>query len=124
MYVGPSGPPHLVMAQDITATSLNLVWSPPEERHRNGIITEYGVCYQEASLGTSCENTVRVPMEQLSYRITTGLRPNTEFMFIVKAATSRGWGPNAVIYETTLPAGKILFFCINTIMSICCHFSG
>ena len=110
MNTAPSGPPHLVMAQDVTATSLNLVWSPPKENHRNGIITEYGVCYEEASLGTNCVETVRVPMGQLSYRITTGLRPNTKFMLTVKAATGQGWGPKAVVYETTLPAGKAQIF--------------
>ncbi len=95
------------MAQDVTATSLKLVWSPPEESLRNGIITAYGLCYQENGLGTSCDTIVQIPAEQLSYSITEGLRPNRQYMFIVFAATSKGWGPRAVLYETTLPAGKI-----------------
>lgn len=98
------------MAQDVTATGLKLVWSAPEESHRNGVIRTYGLCFQEASLETSCLTTIRIPGEQTSYDITEGLRPNTEYMFIVFAATaSRGWGPRAVLYKTTLPAGKITF---------------
>ena len=94
------------MAQDVTSKSLRLLWSPPEESHRNGIIKVYGLCYQEASLATSCSTTLQIPGDQLSYDITEGLRPNTEYMFIVSAATAIGWGPKAVLYKTTLSAGK------------------
>ncbi|CAB3996428.1 receptor-type tyrosine- phosphatase S-like [Paramuricea clavata] len=106
----PSGPPHLVMAQDLTATSVKLLWSPPEESHRNGVITVYSLCYQEASLETSCTTDVQVPGEKLSYDITKGLRPNTEYMFTVAAATVTGLGPRAVLYESTLSSGNFKIY--------------
>lgn len=106
IFTGPGGPPHLVMTQDVTATSLKLIWSPPEKHHRNGVITLYGLCFQEASLKTSCRPRLSIPGEHTSYDITEQLRPNTEYMFLIFAATaSPGWGPSAMIYETTLPAG-------------------
>lgn len=98
------------MAQDLTATSVKLLWSPPEESHRNGIITVYGLCYQEASLETSCTTDVQVPGEKLSYDITKGLRPNTEYMFTVAAATVTGLGPRAVLYESTLSSGNFKIY--------------
>ena len=107
------------MAQDVTATSLKLVWSPPEENHRNGVIRIYGLCFQEASLETSCKKIVSIPGEQTSYDITEGLWPNTEYMFIVFAATaSPGWGPRAVLYVTTLPAGKITIYIFIGMLSL------
>ena len=108
-YTVPSGPPLLLKAQDITATSLRLMWSPPEQNHANGIIRLYGVCYQEASLGTECTEVISIPGGQLSYEITQGLRPYTEHVFVVMAATKiKGWSPKAVLNITTLLAGKIV----------------
>ena len=104
----PSGPPLSIKAQDITDTSMKLIWSPPQQKHRNGIIILYGVCYQEASLGTECTDVTSIPGSQLSYEITEGLRPHCEYMFVVMAATKvAGWSPKAVLRETTLQAGKI-----------------
>lgn len=105
LHLAPSAPPHLAMVQDVTTTSMKLLWSPPEKSHRNGIITEYGLCYQEASLEATCLIDVQIPGEQLSYDITEGLRPNTEYMLLVSARTAVGFGPKAVLYESTLPSG-------------------
>ena len=107
--VVPSGPPLGLMAQNITTTSLTLVWLPPEYNHANGIIMYYGICYQEVSLGTDCTSIVSIPQEQMSFDITTGLRPYTQYVLVVMAATKIvGWGPKAMINETTLTAGRML----------------
>lgn len=102
----PTGPPFVIMAQDITATSLKLLWSPPEERHHNGIIIKYAVCYQDSILRTNCRNITEISEGKRKYDI-TNLRPNTKYIFQVKAATKAGWGIPGAIYKTTLPAGKL-----------------
>ena len=82
------------------------MWSAPQGRTKNGFIVGYGVCYQEASLGRNCTNVISIP--QKSYVI-TGLRPYTEHIFVVMAATKiEGWGPEAVTYENTTTAGNKL----------------
>lgn len=94
------------MTQNITATSVKLQWSPPEQALQHGVIKSYGICFQEASLGTDCRSINSIRGEQLSYSITQGLRPHTKYMFVVMAATKIvGWSPKAVIYSSTLSAG-------------------
>ena len=105
LFAVPSGPPFLIMAQDVTTTTLKLLWTPPEERHRCGIITKYSVCYQNSALRTNCRNITEINKDQLSYVI-SDLLPNTEYLLQVKAATKVGWGIPGAIYERTLSSGK------------------
>ncbi len=82
------------------------MWSAPQGRTKNGFIVGYGVCYQEASLGRNCTNVISIPQQS---SVITGLRPYTEHIFVVMAATKiEGWGPEAVIYENTTTAGNKL----------------
>ncbi|XP_028400896.1 protein sidekick-2-like [Dendronephthya gigantea] len=101
----PSGPPRDLRAQTITGTSIELSWSIPHRSLANGIIIFYGICYQEASLETDCANIILLPGTRPRHKINEGLRPYTEYMLVVMAATKiPGWSPKAVLYSTTLPA--------------------
>ena len=93
------------MAQDVTAVSVKIVWSPPEEPYQNGIITNYTICYQEALLRTNCDRKINVSADQRSYHI-TDLSPNTEYVLQVKAATVVGTGPPGAVYVMTLSSGR------------------
>ncbi|XP_028400962.1 protein sidekick-1-like [Dendronephthya gigantea] len=100
-----SGPPRDFHVLKITATSIKLSWSNPHTSHLNGIIMFYGICYQEASLETDCQNVLTLSGTSLQYEITDGLRPYTEYIVVAMAATKvPGWSPKAVLYGTTLPA--------------------
>jgi hypothetical protein len=97
------------MAEDITTNSLSLVWVATRHTLTNGPIRHYGICYQEASLGTNCTRIESIPGQQTSYEITKGLRPHTKYVLTVETATAAvGWGPKAVIYDTTLTTGRML----------------
>ena len=106
IFVAPTGPPFVIMAQDVTATSLSLVWSPPKERYRSGLITKYGICYQKSVLRTNCLDVKEVDADQQLHHFDDFL-PNTEYMLQVRAATIVGWGPPGAVYITTLSSGEL-----------------
>ena len=90
---------------DVTDVNITLVWSLPEQHHRNGNITKYTICYQEAVQRTNCRNMMNVSAGQEFYRI-IDLQPNTEYVIQVRAATEVGSGPPGIVYRTTLPSGE------------------
>ncbi|XP_046851042.1 uncharacterized protein LOC124444464 [Xenia sp. Carnegie-2017] len=105
----PSGPPRLIIVKNVTARSLKLAWSPPEEHRRNGIITKYGVCYIETNSGQICSIVNYITDGKSSSKIIKGLKPYTEYLLAVMASTNLGWGPKAVISQKTLsspPSGS------------------
>ena len=106
IFVAPTGPPFVIMAQDVTATSLSLVWSPPKERYRSGLITKYGICYQKSVLRTNCLDVKEVDADQQLHHFDDFL-PNTEYMLQIRAATIVGWGPPGAVYITTLSSGEL-----------------
>ena len=95
------------MVKDVTATSLKLAWSPPEEHRRNGIITKYGVCYIETNSGQICSIVNYITDGKSSSKIIKGLKPHTEYLLAVMASTILGWGPKAVISRKTLSSREL-----------------
>ena len=49
-HVPVPGAPKDIIATPINSTTINVRWSPPDEKERNGIIRGYHIHVQEASL--------------------------------------------------------------------------
>ncbi|XP_062838740.1 phosphatidylinositol phosphatase PTPRQ isoform X3 [Anolis carolinensis] len=79
----PDSPPQNVEISEVTATEINLRWSPPEKP--NGIITHYEVIYEDASTSVF-KNTTATNL------LLNGLKPYTLYNISVRAFTSLGHG--------------------------------
>jgi netrin-G3 ligand len=85
----PSGAPQNFTAIGVGPTSLRLQWDPPAKRHRNGEIILYEIIYHQRTN----------PLEDFmtnSSDVTTmveGLEVNTDYIFQLRAYTSKGSGP-------------------------------
>nr|XP_060635514.1 phosphatidylinositol phosphatase PTPRQ [Anolis sagrei ordinatus] len=79
----PDSPPQDVELSEVTATEINLRWSPPEKP--NGIITHYEVIYDDASTSVF-KNTTATNL------LLNGLKPYTLYNISVRAFTSLGHG--------------------------------
>ena len=104
----PSGP--LNVTANVTQpynTTVNVSWSAP--RHRNGIIIQYHIYYQNVT-GYKVE---RHNMSETSH-VVTDLTPYTDYSFWVRAETSAGVGDKSV--TTTImtdEGGNLLFLLLN-----------
>ncbi|XP_061438720.1 phosphatidylinositol phosphatase PTPRQ [Rhineura floridana] len=79
----PSSPPQNVKILEVTATEINLKWSPPEKP--NGIITHYEVMYINAN-ALILKNTTATSL------LLNGLKPYTLYNISVRAYTHIGHG--------------------------------
>ena len=88
--IHPSAPgPVSNLTINVTLTSVNLFWSPPEQH--NGILTRYEIIYRLNS--SSQITTVRISSLSTTFTIQS-LTPNTGVVDIsVSAYTSAGRGP-------------------------------
>jgi hypothetical protein len=77
----------------------------PEEQDRNGIIRQYSVCYQTTENTDPCNNA---KITDNTWFELNGLKPYQKITFQIKAATSVGFGPATIAYQTTLPSGMYL----------------
>ena len=89
----------------IKTTNIALSWLPPDPELCNGRIINYticilafstspGPCLQEIFLGNQTDFTV------------TNLKPYTQYVIKISAGTKVGFGPPALVVNTTLQAGK------------------
>ncbi|GBM30792.1 Down syndrome cell adhesion molecule [Araneus ventricosus] len=92
----PSGRPTEVHVHSTGAQSMKVIWKPPPEETRNGVIKGYYVGYKMSSGEDkyTFKKVEKSATEQQSTYI-TGLQPFTEYDIIIKAYNSAGAGPES-----------------------------
>ncbi|XP_043282785.1 tyrosine-protein phosphatase Lar isoform X3 [Venturia canescens] len=85
----PSGPPTNLSYHFQTPDTVCVTWDQPLERHRNGKIILYDVQFHKKNDHSSSEDR----STNLTRAVFTNLEEHTEYVFHVKAYTSRGSGP-------------------------------
>uniref|UniRef100_A0A8C8AZG9 receptor protein-tyrosine kinase n=1 Tax=Otus sunia TaxID=257818 RepID=A0A8C8AZG9_9STRI len=126
--------PITVIRKDRTSrNSVSLSWQEPE--HPNGIILDYEVKYYEKEQETSY-TILRAKGTNVTI---SGLKPDTTYVFQIRARTAAGYGTNSRKFEfETSPDCMYLFKCfiltsclltykilyINFFFSVACRFCG
>ena len=85
----PGGAPLNFSAMGVSSTSAKLMWSEPEKHLRNGEIVMYEILYHKRAdpIETLDVNTTE------THQLIEGLTMNTDYIFQIKAYTSKGAGP-------------------------------
>ncbi|XP_069195928.1 tyrosine-protein phosphatase Lar isoform X6 [Procambarus clarkii] len=104
------GEPRNVKVDVINSTSIEVTWTPPNERERHGIIRGYQIHIQEiegrgeghvvASL-----NPYTVHNGEATSFIVTNLQPDTEYQVQVSAITRKGDGVRSAPERVQMPGG-------------------
>lgn len=102
-FLVPSGPPTNLTVVFVNSTSMTIVWSPPEQERRNGIIVAYKVCVRRSVVTSQCQDRI-VTGSQRNYTASL-LSPFTFYDVIVSAATSVGYGSSSLVTNRTSEAG-------------------
>jgi hypothetical protein len=98
----PDGPPLDKKVNYVDESTISFSWSPPLWDLRNGIILHYNVCIREYGPDFSCARPKMIESDSRSSSY-AGLKPSSEYVVVIKAATIVGLGPPAFIQKT---AGK------------------
>ncbi|GFN98457.1 tyrosine-protein phosphatase lar [Plakobranchus ocellatus] len=91
----PSGAPQNLTAEGLTETSLRLSWDLPARHLRNGDIIMYQITYHKAGEDINEEDLNCTD----TFIDLVGLEMHTQYIFKIKAYTSKGAGP----WSNTLP---------------------
>ncbi|KAM8836507.1 protein sidekick-2 isoform 4-T4 [Spinachia spinachia] len=86
------GPPVGILFPEVRTTSVRLIWQSPSQP--NGIILAYQITYHLNS-STSNTPTVDVLIPSARQYTVSGLRPESVYVFRIKAQTRKGWGEAA-----------------------------
>ncbi|XP_037047701.1 tyrosine-protein phosphatase Lar isoform X5 [Bradysia coprophila] len=101
------GDPQDVKASPVNSTTINVVWKPPQEKDRNGIIRGYHIHVQETR--EEGRGFLNDPMkfdvvDGLEYNV-TGLQPDTRYSIQVAALTRKGDGDRSLPIIVKTPGG-------------------
>ncbi|XP_052128829.1 tyrosine-protein phosphatase Lar isoform X4 [Frankliniella occidentalis] len=105
------GAPKDIVATPINSTAINVRWSPPDEKERNGIIRGYQIHVQEASIeGTTSRlmyDPIRLDIQDGSVLEgnVPGLQPDTNYSVQVAALTRKGDGDRSKPITVRTPGG-------------------
>ena len=90
-FVAPAGPPQMVSARAVSATSIFIEWMEPLIEERLGTIIAYDVYYAEA-LNRSSGKYKSINAGVFS-TLVNNLKPYTGYSISVRARTGAGAGP-------------------------------
>ena len=103
-FAAPDESPTITESVSPTSTSLRISWVPPTPEKRNGILTDYVVCYTSNPAlpvdmwqKTSTPNTTITLMDLSIF---------TDYTVLVAASTVAGVGPSASVVVKTLNDSK------------------
>ncbi|GFW99045.1 down syndrome cell adhesion molecule [Trichonephila clavipes] len=120
----PSGTPTEVHVHSTGAQSMKVMWKPPPEETRNGVIKGYYVGYKiSANEETYTLKQVEKSANEQQSTYITGLQPFTEYDIVIKAYNSAGAGPESPqimgkTLETAPPTSPIVQVLSTTSSSI------
>ena len=104
IFAAPNAAPAITESGSPTSTSLRISWSAPTFEKRNGILTDYVVCYTiDPELPMDMWQKTSAPSTNI---ILTGLSIFTEYTVSVAAATMAGVGPFDSVTVQTLNDSK------------------
>ncbi|XP_055372235.1 tyrosine-protein phosphatase Lar isoform X2 [Condylostylus longicornis] len=101
------GDPQNVQVTALNSTSIHVIWEPPLEKDRNGIIRGYHIHVQETrdeGKGFLNEPLKFDVVEALEYNV-TGLQPDTKYTVQVAALTRKGDGDRSPQVQVKTPGG-------------------
>ena len=88
------------VSSSATPFTITLTWDPPENPIANGVIIAYEVSYWSTE---NPQDVTRLNTTNLATTLTvSGLRPDTQYAFTVRAFTREGAGESSSIMEITL----------------------
>lgn len=92
------GAPLNLTITGVTPMSVRLSWSPPERSLRNGEIVQYEIMYYKRSDPQTASHVNTTATDT----VLDGLEPTTNYIFQIKAYTSKGPGPwsNQIPFQT------------------------
>ncbi|XP_055295997.1 tyrosine-protein phosphatase Lar isoform X4 [Sitodiplosis mosellana] len=101
------GEPQDVRVNAINSTTLHVIWKPPQEKDRNGIIMGYHIHVQETK--EEGRNFLNEPLkfdvtDALEYNV-SGLQPDTKYSVQVAALTRKGDGDRSPAIIAKTPGG-------------------
>ncbi|XP_028401484.1 phosphatidylinositol phosphatase PTPRQ-like [Dendronephthya gigantea] len=97
----PDGPPNEARTTFVQATKMSLSWSPPDPELCNGIIVNYSICIRvHSSSPVPCLMEIMLD-KRMDYTV-TNLKPYTKYGIEISAGTEAGFGPPAMLVNTTL----------------------
>jgi hypothetical protein len=85
------------------STSILVTWLPPKEEDRNGVILRYSVCHKLEKDTIPCINYTITDNKWFEV---SGFKPYRRVKFLIKAATSVGFGPTSTAFQYTSQTGK------------------
>ena len=103
----PDGPPTEKLIEYVDDWTISFSWSAPHPDLQNGIIIYYDLCIREYGPDFSCVRSERVAESEENSYAFGGLKPKSEYVVILKAATIIGLGPPAFIQKTAGKAGNL-----------------
>lgn len=108
-YSAPAGAPQNFSAESLTETSVVLEWDLPAKHLQNGEIVMYQLLYHKLA---DSINTEDLNITGLLYEV-KGLEMNTDYVFQIRAFTSRGAGPWSprYLHHTYGRSKKLTFLC-------------
>ena len=86
-HAAPTGPPQNIIASEVDASSITLMWDPPVAPEQNGIITNYVI-----NMTSEDGNQYSFRTSANSYTI-PNLEPFKVYYFMLAAETLSGQGP-------------------------------
>ncbi|VEL38184.1 unnamed protein product [Protopolystoma xenopodis] len=89
----PSSFPTTVQTRSLNATSIEVSWSPPGIRQRNGRLTGYQVRYFEVADPVGTDRIASLPRDRQRRLQVHALKVNTYYAFAVRAINANGEGP-------------------------------
>lgn len=88
-YLVPAGAPQNFTVTGVSETTIKLEWDLPAKHLQNGEILMYQLTYHKLADPTNWED---MNLTSIEYTI-TGLDMNTDYVFQIRAFTSKGAGP-------------------------------
>ncbi|XP_052782103.1 neuroglian-like [Mya arenaria] len=109
-YEGVPGPVNMLEARIRSSNSFTLVWLPPLNEDRNGIIRGYDIAYQTVdglALGSLHDRSEQINDPNSVSAVLSGLLPNMKYRIHVYARTQFGRGEGSFIEASTTEKAAI-----------------
>ncbi|XP_045139286.1 tyrosine-protein phosphatase Lar-like isoform X5 [Portunus trituberculatus] len=103
------GEPRNVKVEVINSTSIEVTWTPPDEKERHGIIRGYQIHVQNMNRGNDNTNPGQIPHTihngEATRYVVGGLTPDTKYQVQVSAITRKGDGTRSTHVTVEMPGG-------------------
>lgn len=96
----PSAAPRNVIVTSVNATFIEISWSPPEVEKQHGLIISYKIIiFREMTHSKIQKLSSSLIPSSVTTWSNNKLSSNVDYMVHIKAGTSKGFGPSAIIHK-------------------------